>query len=466
MQSTGDAALTRKHGTTLLILSVVVAIAALTCQYVLPISIVKYLIGAALACAAGVWVFAYPNYGLYLAVFYIYAGAGYYFDVHAGYPLVVIAAAAAAILVLRGAPLRLPGAAFNWAVALFTLFAVTSILWAHNPNASFLGISLWIKSAFLVYLVVQLLRTPRDVERMALVIFISAVAAVLLGLANLFFGWVDAEGPTAEYGWIRFSATHGDANQTAVLLASALPIGVYAMRRFRTWPMLLLLATTTLLLLLAAFSTLSRAAVFPLGFVVVVILARDLRHRALIAGVVAAVLIAVLVPPVYWERLLSLEQIMSGVIGDYSLLMRFKAMQSAWHLFLSHPLTGIGLENFSSRSGADVYVRIAAHNAALDLLCGVGFIGFGAYASMLVAAFGHFHDAMRATWEREAEWMRHLAFYVLVSVGAILVGAMFLSIWHVYILWLPVAIGLAAGRLARERLNGEDARRPAHDPPR
>lgn len=436
----------------LLLVSVLLGAGALTYKLFIPAAIVKYAVAGVLGGVAALWVFSHPTLGLYAAVFYIYAGIGYYFHVHAGYPVVVIAFVASLYRLFRGDHLRLPSIGFNTSVTVFTVFAVTSILWAHYPMSSFHGMSIWLKSLFLVYLIVHLLRNPRDVERFALIMYIGALASVLLGLANIHFGWVQKERLLEEYGWVRFTATHEDPNAAALILASVTPIGVYALRRYRRWAVRVGFIVGTLLIVLAAFSTLSRAAVFPLLFVVLFVMIRDLGKHSILPIAIVSVLIAVLVPPVYWERLASLEQLFAGVMGDFSLMMRFKAMETAWYFFLAHPLTGIGLENFAMRSMPDVLIRIPAHNAYLDLLSGVGIFGFGAYTAGLGSVFREYLNALRAPGNAH---MRHLAFYLLASAGTVLVGALFLSIWHYYILWLPLAAILAAGRVAREA-QGDD----------
>ena len=52
--------------------------------------------------------------------------------------------------------------------------------------------------------------------------------------------------------------------------------------------------------------------------------------------------------------------------------------------------------------------------------------------------------------------MRHIGFYLLLSHITALIGAIFLSFPFIYIIWIPLAGLLAAGRMARraERKNG------------
>ena len=96
-----------------------------------------------------------------------------------------------------------------------------------------------------------------------------------------------------------------------------------------------------------------------------------------------------------------------------------------------------------------MFVRRLAHNTYLEVLVGVGVFGFAAYMTMIAVSMSELTRAMRTKWAEGYEWMRDLAFYLLLSLLTVLVGLMFLSMPFEYVIWLPVAGGLVAGRLAR-----------------
>ncbi len=155
---------------------------------------------------------------------------------------------------------------------------------------------------------------------------------------------------------------------------------------------------------------------------------------------------------------MSLSELGSSAIIDKSLRLRMEALQSAWKLFLENPLTGVGVNNFIVRS-PDLVGRRVVHNTYLEVAVGVGIIGFGAYMTMLAVSMKEYVRAMRAKWSAQYQSMSDLAFYGMLSLLAVLVGAMFLSMMHTYDIWLPAAGGLAAGRIAH-RYAGHNQSQP------
>jgi O-antigen ligase len=232
-------------------------------------------------------------------------------------------------------------------------------------------------------------------------------------------------------------------------MAAALPLGFYAIRTSRRALVRILLGVSLILLVVVALSTFSRAAILPLGVVLVGVLVRERRNKYVFPIVLLAALAVVLLTPLkYWERLTTLGELESSAIMDKSLRLRMEALQSAWKLFLQHPLTGVGVNNFIVRS-PDLVGRRVVHNTYLETLVGVGIIGFGAYMMMLALTAREFLRAMRAKWSAQYQYMSSLAYYGLLSFITVLIGANFLSMAHSYDIWLPAAGGLAAGCIAR-----------------
>jgi O-antigen ligase len=414
-------------------------------HYLQPILVKSAVLGV-VAAIGGVWMLSRPKYGLYVLIFYVYSGFGFYLQFNAAYLIILAVGAAVGLGLLRGGTLQVPTAGFLWAAACFTLLAVQSIAQAFDVSLAVASLFIWLKSLFLVFVVVQLLRKPRDVERFALAIFAGTVLAVAFGVINMWFGWA-RDISTVGGNWVRFTGTHEDPNVGAVFLASALPLGIYAIRRYRHWALRVVFAVATALVAAAVFWTFSRGAVFQVGFIVLAVLIRDLRRWAIIPLSAVALMAAFLVPDYYWHRLLSLEQLLSGATEDYSIMIRLKALIAAWKLFVAHPIAGIGLNNFEVRS--ELHMRLMVHNAYLETLVSTGILGFAAMVSALVVVFRQFRVAMRARWGEATAWMRHLVFYFLISLISTLIGAFFLSIMFAYAIWLLAAAGLAVGAMAR-----------------
>jgi O-antigen ligase len=162
-------------------------------------------------------------------------------------------------------------------------------------------------------------------------------------------------------------------------------------------------------------------------------------------------------PHYYWYRITSISQVFSTMNMDWSLAMRFKATKVGWQLFLDHPFTGIGLNNFIVRSASELIVRMGAHNTYIEILTGVGIFGFIAYIMMPVAGIRGFLRGIRAPWSPENRWMSDLSYYFLISLIAVLMGAFFQMVQFYRLFWVPVICGVIAGRMAVEaRLAARD----------
>jgi O-antigen ligase len=142
--------------------------------------------------------------------------------------------------------------------------------------------------------------------------------------------------------------------------------------------------------------------------------------------------------------------LLEGGGDDFSLAIRVKALKAGWHLFLQHPLTGVGLTNFIVRSGPDLYVKIGAHNGYLEILTGVGIFGFIAFILMPASAIRGFVKAFKTPWPEDHRWMKDLSYYFLLSAIAVFVAVFFEQSQFYRVYWLPLAAGLVAGRLADE----------------
>jgi putative inorganic carbon (HCO3(-)) transporter len=206
-------------------------------------------------------------------------------------------------------------------------------------------------------------------------------------------------------------------------------------------------------------ATFSRQTIFPLAIVLLAVLFREAHSKWVYAVVaIAAVVGLLLVPEYYWYRVSSIGQLLEGTSDDFSLAIRFKAFKVAWHLFLEHPWTGVGLNNFIVRSAPELHVAIGAHNGYLEILTGVGIFGFIAFILMPVSAIRGFLRALKTPWPDDRRWMKDLSYYFLLSAIAVFVAIFFEQNQFYRVFWVPIAAGLVARRLA------DEATPPARNP--
>ncbi len=447
---------TRKQTAVFVWVTALAGLAALAVWLFVPDRFVKLAgIGSA-GAAFALLVFCFPRQGFYFGYFWVFAGLSYYGGgpVAAVVSLLVTMGVLAALL--RGDTIEFRDPLFNWAMAFFVAFAIQSCLFAYDLSYSIGGLLSFAKTILTVFLICQLIRTEKHLEKLTFVVFAAVLTTVILGVVNVRLGLVkDWTVISSALSWMRFGSTHVNPNLAAYYLVVGLPLAIYAVTRVRGGVARGALVAGVLAIIVATVMTFSRQAIFPLVVVLLATLIKQARRKYVYGIVVVAiVVVALFVPQYYWWRISTIGSIFSESAGDFSLRIRLKALQAGWHLFLQHPFTGIGLNNFYVRSGsAELPVKMVAHNGYLEVLAGVGIFGFIAFLLMPVAGLRGLLKAWKAPWPAERRWMKDLSFYLLLSMVAALTGVFFQHLHFYRILWFPVAAGLVAGRLADNARN-------------
>jgi O-antigen ligase len=451
MRSDSASVRTVRDSTRYLAISCAVVAAGLALWWLVPQKFVKLAAMGSVGALAALLALAHPKHALYFGLFYLYAGVTYYTGSAVVAAIALLVAASVALRFILGDPVRVMDPVFNWSLAIFTLIAVQSFLYAHDLSYSLASFAQFAKSVLLVFLVVQLIRTARDLETLGLVIFAGTLGTVVLGAMNIHLGIVKSTGPVAEqFGWQRLGWTHENPNVAALYLVAGVPLGVYAVKRARRAVSRILLVLGTITVVVGIIMTFSRQTIFPLSLVLLAVLFKEAKSKWVYAVAFLAVALGLfLVPEYYWYRLSSISQVLEGGGEDYSLATRAMAFKAAWRMFLHHPVTGVGLNNFIARSGSEVYVRIGAHNGYLEILTGVGLFGFIAFIMMPITAIRGFMRAVKAPWPEDLRWMKDLSYYFLWSGIAVFVSVFFEQEHFYRVYWLPIAAGLVANALGR-----------------
>jgi O-antigen ligase len=442
---------TRKQSTVFLWITVIAGLAALALWSLVPDRFVKLAAIGAAGAAFALVVFSYPRQGFYFGYFWVFAGLSYY----GGGPIAAVVSFLVTLGVLnallQGDTIEFRDPLFNWAMAFFVAFSLQSMLFSYDHGSSVIGLLSFAKTILTVFLICQLVRREEHLETLVFVVFAAVFSTVVLGVVNVQLGIVeDWTVLSSELGWLRFGSTHVNPNLAAFYLVVGLPLAIYAVTRARTALAKSALVFCVAAMVVATVMTFSRQAIFPLVVILAATLFKHARRKYVYGIVITAVaVVALFVPDYYWYRISTIGSIFDEAAGDFSLRMRLRALQAGWHLFLQHPFTGIGLNNFYVRSGsAELPVKMVAHNGYIEILAGVGLFGFIAYMLMPVAGLRGLLKAWRAPWPEERRWMKTLSFYLLLSLVAALIGMFFQHLQFYRVLWFPIAAGVAAGRLA------------------
>jgi len=343
-------------------------------------------------------------------------------------------------------------------VALLTWLSL-SLAWAQDPVMAARNVWQWYVAVLLLLIVATALITPEQVRLVVSAFVIGAVASVVIGLFA--GGLVDSstalERATAVEG--RLQGGGGDPNYLAGGLIPAIAFAGALLGSFRSplarWT--LMAGAGTLAIGLAA--TQSRAGLIASVVALLAGLAVYRRQRMYLVAVVAAVVslggMWFATNPDAWQRTTSFDD---GGAG------RSELWQIAWRMSADHPIVGVGLNNFRTRSSE--YVRepgslsevalIAerpriVHNLYLELLVETGVIGLLIYLTAVLASMAAAAQAARGFDRIGSTGMASIARATLVGTIAMLTAGFFISYAADARLWFLLGLGPALLALARRQ---------------
>ena len=287
----------------------------------------------------------------------------------------------------------------NWGLATLAVLLVITTGFAARRGDAFLGLFNFLPFFILFSSFSELIRTPFQLRRLSWLLVISSVPVVIIGLGQLFLGWVTPTNLQPLLGWKldlfgnpvgRMSSVFAYANILAgylvivfifslgLLLQTYQEISLTKPKYFT----LIFLLVATIGNLIALILTNSRNA-WAIAIFALLGYAIYLRWRWLIAGVSAifcSILLAAfapsplqelfrkIVPAFFWARLTD------QLYPDRPLaLLRTTQWKFAWDLTIARPWTGWGLRNFTSLYEAKMHLWLGhPHNFFLMLTAETG----------------------------------------------------------------------------------------------
>lgn len=256
-------------------------------------------------------------------------------------------------------------------------------------------------------------------------------------------GWTGV--PLIQDGRIQYVGIFNDPNDLGMLFVLAFPMAMYLSGRGGGFGLLRVFwFGAGLMLLYGIYLTDSRGALLAIAAVMGVWLWRKygVMAAALLGG---AGLAGLLLLPSRLNDLSPDEESASG---------RVDAWYEGFQMFFSHPMLGVGADNFTD------YNNLTAHNSLILVLAETGFVGFTLWLGfvgycfwMMLTVLRHEpelpDDAAVAAWRTE----RAVALTLLLSLSGWLATAFFLSRSYAVVLYLLAALVVAAYANARRQFS-------------
>jgi putative inorganic carbon (hco3(-)) transporter len=245
----------------------------------------------------------------------------------------------------------------------------------------------------------------------------------------------------------------GDANFYAQLMVVLLPIAALRFwaerKRWARWIALAAIVP----ILGAVVLTFSRGAALAAMFLCVALIAlRYMKLRHAIVPLLAAVVVIAMTPE-YATRLSTLLKMRSPGMraADASIQERSAIYASGFHIFLDHPLLGVGigqapeyLPEYSNFNGhSRLRRKMGAHNMYLESLAETGILGFSLLMAMVGVTLRRLLQLRRYWKSRNSEYA-HTITSILLAIVVFLVTGLFLHLAYGRYFWLLLALAGAA----------------------
>lgn len=274
------------------------------------------------------------------------------------------------------------------------------------------------------------------------VVVLCAMVLALHGAeqARTGIGWTGT--PLIEDGRIQYVGIFNDPNDLGLLFVAAIPMAIF-LRRFGGLLGRLFWLAGAVLLLCGVYLTNSRGAMLA----VLVVAGVYIWHRR---GPVTAGTLGAL-------GLIGMQALSSRMheldAGEESASGRVDAWYSGMHMFLSHPLFGVGAGNFTE------YNDLTAHNSFVLVLAETGFVGFLLWLAFVGYSFRMMLAVLRLKLEpaddvdmtTRYQSERAIALTLLLTLCGLFSAAFFLSRSYMIVLYLLIAMVVGYYVGARQR---------------
>lgn len=352
--------------------------------------------------------------------------------------------------------------AVDIAVLLFGVLMLLSSLFSVSGRASAISATLSFVLLFGYFLLVNLMRTGAWIKRCILALITSASIVAVIGIFEFLFGensnmWLDQ----SFHGIIktRVVSLFENPNILSVFLVMVFPFVLAILTRAKDRNSKFLTYTLIVVFVASTVFTWSRGAWIALlaGTLLFAILYSRKSFRIFGVIILSIPIIPILIPTSVLERFMSISN-----FADSSIAYRIYTWKGTLNAIKDYWFCGIGYGDeafravYPSYSYSGIEATPHSHSLILQLILGMGVIGFAVFCIALFFAFQKNFEYIKEN-PKGSNTVYIIA--SVVSIASALIMGVFDYIWYnqriFYLFWIILAIGCAFVRVE----NYEKARR-------
>lgn len=253
----------------------------------------------------------------------------------------------------------------------------------------------------------------------------------------------------------------GDANYFAACLLLVLPMTAYFVK-IKGSPWLRRFCAGSLLIMLAAFTLASsRGGLVGLGVVIAYMIVYSGQSRR---GAIAIAIL--LLPMLLFAPASPLQRMLHPDYGDYvGAQVRREFWREGLNMISNHPLTGIGLGNFTAHSISEVAedFKGIACNTFLEVAAELGIPGFLAYCAVVMGALLSAGKLRRRGMRTGDIRLQYIGQAMQAGLLGFAAAAVFVSAEYQKPFWIMAALTATVPTLLRDIRDESRNRQPASD---
>jgi len=272
---------------------------------------------------------------------------------------------------------------------LLAALAIASTFWSVDPDWSLHYAVMLFQLVLVTWIAASCIEDGASFEMVAWFLVLSSIYPALTMVREYLSGaqaqYAIAEG-AKQFGE-RIAFSDADPNLNAYRIAVSVLAAIHLLLNTQGKGARMLLAALACLFVAAALLTGSRGGALALGCSTAILLLANFRRRKgsvlLILACFTALLLVTLpnLPASVSARYLGIEQeVATGTMAKRKLI--YKEAEAS---FGRHPSLGVGYVAFQEESRRRGGLGLAAHNDPLEIIMGLGLVGFGVYALLMAA---------------------------------------------------------------------------------